>query len=184
MVSEVLEDWESIVNRVAKAKVGEKVVVCGRVATWWDDEIKAEIEQSRELYKRILRGEDELWEKYVRLQKEVKQLVREKKLQIWNEVVDKANSGYEDNKKEFWAFVGRRTKGKKKGIVTLRNNAGVSVTGTKGKLEVLKIHNRQLGSCSVDSAFDDSWKEEIDEQVTECSSVSKACEDRVLDREI
>ena len=29
LVSEVLEDWESIVNRVAKAEVGEKVVVCG-----------------------------------------------------------------------------------------------------------------------------------------------------------
>ena len=36
----------------------------------------------------------------------------------------------------------------------------------------------------MDSAFDDSWKEEVDEQVSKCSSVSKACEDRVLDREI
>ena len=92
LVSEVLEDWESIVNRVAKVEVGEKVVVCGRAARWWDDEIKARIEQRRELYKRILRGEDGLWEEYVRLRKEVKQLVTEKKLQIWNEVVDKANS--------------------------------------------------------------------------------------------
>ena len=112
LVSEVLEGWESIVNKVAKAEVGEKVVVCGRAGRWWDDEIKARIEQRRELYKRILRGEDELWEEYVRLRKEVKQLVTEKKLQIWNEVVDKANSDYEGNKKEFWAFVGRRTKGK------------------------------------------------------------------------
>ena len=30
LVSEVLADWESIVNRVAKAEVGEKVVVRGR----------------------------------------------------------------------------------------------------------------------------------------------------------
>ena len=48
-------------NRVAKAEVGEKVVVCGRAARWWDDEIKAKIEQRRKLYKRILRGEDGLW---------------------------------------------------------------------------------------------------------------------------
>ena len=89
------------------------------------------------------------------MRKEVKQLVTEKKLQIWNEVVDKANSDYEGNKK--WAFVGRRTNGKKKRIVALRNSTGVSVTSTKGKLEVLKTHYRQLGSCSVDSAFDDSW---------------------------
>ena len=66
----------------------------------------------------------------------------------------------------------------------MRNSAGVPVTSTKGKLEVLKIHYRHLGSCSVDSAFDDSWKEEVDEQVSECSSASKACEDSVLDREI
>ena len=162
LVSEVLEDWESIVNRVAKAEVGEKVVVCGRVARWWDDEIKARIEQRRELYKRILRGEDGLWEEYVRLQKEIKQLVTEKQLQNWNEVVDKANSDYEGNKKEFWAFVGRRTKGKNKGLVALRNSTGVSVTSTKGKLEVLRTHYRQLGLCSVDSAFDDSWSGMID----------------------
>ena len=80
LVSEVLEDWERIVNRVAKAEVGEKVVVCGRAARWWDNEIKAKIKQRRELNKRILRGEDELWEEYVRLRKEVKQLVTEKKL--------------------------------------------------------------------------------------------------------
>ena len=106
------------------------------------------------MYKRILRGEDELWEGYVRLQKEVKQLVTEKKLHVWNEVVDKANSDYEGNKKEFWAFVSRRTKRKKKRIVALRNSAGVSVISTKGKLEVLKTHYKHLGSCSnMDSAF-------------------------------
>ena len=70
LVSEVLEGWESIVKRVAKAEVGEKVVVCGRAVRWWGDKkIKAKIEQRRELYKRILRGEDELWEEYIRLQK-------------------------------------------------------------------------------------------------------------------
>ena len=32
--------------------------------------------------------------------------MREKKLSIWNEVVEKVNADFE---KEFWAFVGRRT---------------------------------------------------------------------------
>ena len=61
------------------------------------------------------------------------------------------------------AFVGRRTKAKKKGIVALRNNAGILVTSTKGKLEVLQSHYQKLGFCSVDAAFDDSWKGEVDE---------------------
>ena len=38
--SEVLQEWEGIVNRVAKSETGEKVIVCGRSAKWWDSEIK------------------------------------------------------------------------------------------------------------------------------------------------
>ena len=52
------------------------------------DETKAKIEQRRELYKRILSGEDELWENYIGLQKEVKQSFTGKELQIWNKVVE------------------------------------------------------------------------------------------------
>ena len=40
----------------------------------------------------------------------------------------------------------------------------MSVTSTKGKL---KRHYQQLGTCSVDTAFDDSRKEEVDKKVCE-----------------
>ena len=40
----------------------------------------------------------------------MKELVREKKLTIWNEVVEKVNVDFDGSRKEFWAFVGRRTK--------------------------------------------------------------------------
>ena len=39
LVSGVLHEWESIVNRVAKKEVGEKMIVCGRAARWWDSEL-------------------------------------------------------------------------------------------------------------------------------------------------
>ena len=39
LVNEVVMEWENIVNRVAKSEVGEKMIVCGRVARWWDIEI-------------------------------------------------------------------------------------------------------------------------------------------------
>ena len=38
-MSEVLGAWESTVNRVAKSEVGDKMIVCGRVARWWENEI-------------------------------------------------------------------------------------------------------------------------------------------------
>ena len=85
-MNEVLEEWERIVNGVAKTEVGEKMIVCGRAATWWDDEIRAKIEHRKQVYRLIVSGHEELWEEYYRLRKEVKQLVIEKKLNIWNEV--------------------------------------------------------------------------------------------------
>ena len=84
----------------------------------------------------------------------MKVLVREKKLNIWREVVEKANTDFDGSKKEFWAFVGRRTKGKRKKIPSLKSEAGVSVTSTRGKLEVLQRHYQQLGKLSLDSNFD------------------------------
>ena len=32
--------WESIVNRVARNEVGERMILDGRAARWWDSEIK------------------------------------------------------------------------------------------------------------------------------------------------
>ena len=37
---------------------------------------------------------------------------------------------------------------------------------TGNKDIIVNNHYRHLDSCSVDSAFDDSWKEEVDEQVS------------------
>ena len=54
LVSAVVEEWELIVKKVAKAEVGEKVV-CGRAVRWWDDKIKQKIEHRRVAYKKILR---------------------------------------------------------------------------------------------------------------------------------
>ena len=67
---------------------GEKVIVCGRSVRWWDDEIKAKIEQRCQLYKRMVRGQ------YNKLRRGVKHLVMEKKL---NGVVEKANADFEAN---------------------------------------------------------------------------------------
>ena len=65
------------------------MIVCGRAARWWDNEIKEKISLRRELY---INGREDLWDEYCRLRKEGKELVREKKLNIWREVVEKANT--------------------------------------------------------------------------------------------
>ena len=52
-------------NRVAKMEVGEKVIVCGRSARWWDSEIKERIALRRQLYKKVISGRDDLWDEYI-----------------------------------------------------------------------------------------------------------------------
>ena len=47
----------------------------------------------------------------------MKDLVRENKLAVWNE---KVNVDFDGSRKEFWAFVGRRTKCKTKILLCFR----------------------------------------------------------------
>ena len=55
----------------------------------------------------MINGQEDLWNEYCRLCKEVKRLVIDKKLKVWNEVVDKVNTDFEGNRKIFWSFVGK-----------------------------------------------------------------------------
>ena len=77
-VEGVLKEWENIVNRVARDTVGEKAIVCGRSVRWW---IKAKIEQRRQLYKRMVRDQEGLWDEYNKLRREVKHLEKVKCLE-------------------------------------------------------------------------------------------------------
>ena len=88
---------------------------------------------------------------------------------MWNNIVENANQDFEGNKKQFCSFVGRRTKCKNKTISSLKNEARISVSSTKGKLQNLQQHYQLLGTSAVDSAFDDKWKLEVEEKVQKYS---------------
>ena len=144
LVDEVFMEWERVVNRVAKVEVGKKMIVCGRAARWWDGEIRDKISLRREVYRKMVSGQKELWSEYCRLCKEVKDLVRQKKISIWNEVIEWANADFEGSRKEFWALVSRRSKEKKNNIASLKNESRISVTSTQGKLQILQSHYERL----------------------------------------
>ena len=88
----------------------------------WDEQIKDRVNARREVYRKVVNGLEDLWDEYCSLRKEVKQLV------IWNELVEKVNTDFDENRKEFWAFVGRKTKGKNKNIASLKSDTGMSIT--------------------------------------------------------
>ena len=85
----------------------------------------------RQVCKKISSGREDKWGEYYKLCSEIKEL-EDIKLDIWNEVIEKANKHFHENRKEFRAFVGRTSKGSRKGIASLRNSSGSCVTGTKG----------------------------------------------------
>ena len=64
------------------------------------------------------------------------------------------NTDFDENRKTFWAFVGRKSKGKNKNIASLKSDTGLSLTSTRDKLEVLQRHYQLLSKMSVDSGKD------------------------------
>ena len=60
----------------------------------------------------------------------------------------------------------------------------MSITSTRGKLEVLQKHYQFLSKMSVDSEFDADWKEEVEDSVGGYSSLSEEAGDEFLDKEI
>ncbi len=54
-----------------------------------------------------------------------------KKFDGWNEVIEKANKDFHENRKEFWAFFGKTSKGSRKGIACLRSTSGSCVTSIR-----------------------------------------------------
>ena len=54
-------------KRVASKEIGEKVIVCGKAARWWDEEIKDKIRLRRQVYKEIQSGREDKWGQYYKL---------------------------------------------------------------------------------------------------------------------
>ena len=48
----------------------------------------------------------------------------------------------------------------------------------------MQKHYQCLGSCSVDMRFDDAWKREVEEKVTDYCKSSPGVKDGVMSREI
>ena len=74
------------------------------------------------------------------------------------------NTNFYENRKKFWAFVGR--------------NTGLFLTSTRGKLEVLQKNYQLLSKMSMDSVFDANWKDEVEDSVSGYCSLSEEVEIR------
>ena len=53
----------------------------------------------------------------------------------------------------------------------------MSITSSRGKLEVLQKHYQLLSKMSVDSVIDANWKEEVEDSIGSYSSLSEEAGD-------
>ena len=98
---------------------------------------------------------------------------------VW--MVEKVNADFDGSRNKFCT---RRTKGKYKNITLLNSKAGVSVSSTQGKLEVLRRHYEKLGKVSVDDNFEADWKKEVVSTLETCSNLSEVSENDRLNGQL
>ena len=71
-------------------------------------EIKERIALRPHLIYKVINGWGDLWDEYCLLRREVKNLFREKRY-----ILEIMHVDFDGSRKEFWTFVGKKTKGKK-----------------------------------------------------------------------
>ena len=57
-----------------------------------------------QVYK-VISGRDDLWDEYCQLCREAKDLVREKKLAVWNEIVEKVNVDFDGSSRKSFGLL-------------------------------------------------------------------------------
>ena len=129
-VQGVEEEWELFKNAV----VGEAIRVCGyaRVgrkkvgSAWWDDEVEELVKEKRKLYEIHIadRTNERNKELYKRKDREVKQLVREKKNRVDGRNGERLSGHFRENKKLFWSCVNEARRVREQVRMKIKDNEG------------------------------------------------------------
>ena len=138
-------------NGVAIEVVGYKMQR-GRKSgnAWWTNEIKDAVGKKLKAYKRMLQGNvpEEVKERrkreYKACKKEVRRLVKESKERVDEEFGRKLSEKYNENKKLFWKEVKKEREEGKSGRVRMKNEDGVTASGSEAVKGVWKRYFERL----------------------------------------
>ena len=186
LVRRMASKWEKVVDKAALLTLGRKLIICGRSVSWWDEELRQLVKDRRACFAQGL-DNDSNWSDYLRIRKELKQKIREKRKICREQLMAKVNNNYRKNIKAFWKFVNGSIKSSVKNrIETLTDGSGNSFSSHAGKVKILKSHYEKLGSELDMKSFDDSWKEEVSNSVKlfETMSFQDSDSNRILDQPI
>ena len=146
LVRRMASKWEKVMDKAALKAWGRKLIICGRSVNWWDEELRQLVKDGRTCFAQGL-DNDSNWNDYLKIHKELKQKIREKKKIFREELMDNVNSNNSKNIKAFWKFVKGSIKSSAKNkIETLTDDSGKSVSSQAGKVKILKSHYRKLGT--------------------------------------
>ena len=92
--------WEKVVDKDALLTLGCKLIIYGRSVSWWDEELHRLVKDRKACFAQAL-DNDNNWNDYLSIHKELKQKIREKRKICREELMAKVNKNYRKNTKGF-----------------------------------------------------------------------------------
>ena len=96
--------WEKMVDKAATISLGHKLIICGRLVNWWDEELRQLVKDHRTCFAQGLE-QDSNWSSYLRIHKELNLKITEKRKVCREKFMANVNNSYRKNIKAFWKFV-------------------------------------------------------------------------------
>ena len=88
LVRRMASKWEKVVDKAALITLGRKLIICGRSVSWWDEELRQLVKDQRTCFAQGL-DNDSNWNNYLRIRKELKQKIRQKRKLCREELMTK-----------------------------------------------------------------------------------------------
>ena len=119
---------------------------CTTSRSWWKEELCQLVKDCRACPAQGL-DNDSNWSDFLRICKEPKQIIREKRKICTEEIMANVTNNYRTNIKAYWKFVNGSIKSSVKNrIETLADSNGNSFSSHAGKVKILRLHHEKLHS--------------------------------------
>jgi len=166
-ITNIVKRAENIITEVANTVIGTKLIIPGRAAKWWSDDIKSKIRERRQLWQEVKQTPNDAVKKaeYMERRKAVNKVVNAAQAAHTKAMFDDMNKNYHQHKNKFWKTMRTTYRRSSEGILALRNEDQAIVTSTQGKLEVATKHYTKLFQGRQDADFDEDFRAHVENEV-------------------
>jgi len=162
-------------NNALEASVGSKTVSKRYSRSWYDDEVRAKIEERRFAYEEFKSSRTrQHWNKYKRERRATRRLVRQKKKEDWEKLIAGIEADCKSEPKKMWQKIKRVTGsrgGNSLSSAILKEDGSLAVN-TNEKKEAWAAYQTKLTQFSQDPNFDPAFAKETEDLIKDFSVLS------------